>query len=589
MTGNGGLDLIRRQIVWNRLIAAVEEQAQTLIRTAFSPTVAEAGDLAACVFDRRGRMLAQAVTGTPGHVNSMANCIHHFLARHPIDTMEDGDHYITNDPWMTSGHLHDVTVVTPFFSAGRAVGLIANTCHVVDIGGRGFGPDGRSVFEEGLSLPILKLARRGEINEDILRIVRENVRDPMMVEGDIFSFMAANEEGARRCLALMREFALEDLEEIGAYIVDASRSATMREIAKLPNGSFHNTLVTDGYDKPVELAATLTIRDGTIHVDYTGTAPASPFGINVVLNYTQAYTTFGLKCIVAPEIPNNHGSLEPFTFHAPEGCILNAKRPAPVSARHVIGHMLPDLIFGCLHQAIPGRVPAEGSASNWQPQLRGGRAGLDADVLGQIGDRDLPSFDFVTFHAGGTGGRPSADGMSATAFPSGVRNTPVEVSENRAPLVFWRKELRADSGGAGAHRGGLGQVMEIGGRDGMPFAVLAMFDRCGEPPRARDGGEAGAPGGVSLAPSGRRLRPKGQQSIPPGERLRLEMPGGGGYGDPLERPVEAVARDVADGLVSREAAARSYGVVLDDALAVDAAATRARRAALQSSRTRPAT
>lgn len=578
MSGFRELGPIQRNIVWNRLIAAVEEQAQTLIRTAFSTTVAEAGDLAACVFDREGRMLAQAVTGTPGHVNAMANCVRHFLRRHPIDTMRPGDHYVTNDPWMTSGHLHDVTVVTPFFLRGRPVGLIANTSHVVDIGGRGFGPDGRSVFEEGLFLPVMKLADAGRINEDLLAIVRENVRDPMMVEGDIYSFMAANEEGARRCLGVMDEFGLEDLEEIGAHIVDASREATRREIAKLPDGEFRNTITTDGYDRPIELVASLRIDQGRIHVDYTGSAPASPFGINVVLNYTQAYTLFGLKCIIAPEIPNNYGSLDPFSFHAPEGCILNARRPAPVSARHVIGHMLPDLIFGCLHQAIPGRVPAEGSASNWQPQLRGGSAGLDPEVLARADRRTLPDFEFITFHAGGTGGRPGADGMSATAFPSGVRNTPVEVSEHRAPLVFWRKELREDSGGAGRFRGGLGQTMEIGGRDDGAFAVLAMFDRCGVPPLGREGGSSGAAGRVSLGIGGQPLRPKGQQSIPPGDRLRLDMPGGGGFGDPLDRDPGSVAQDVVNGVVSREAATRDYGVVLDAQLGVDAAGTAGMRA-----------
>ena len=255
------LDLIHKQIIWNRLIAAVEEQAQTLIRTSFSPTVSEAGDLAAGVFDRQGHMLAQAVTGTPGHVNSMANGVQHFLAKYPIDGMKDGDHYITNDPWLTSGHLHDVTVVTPFFHRGKAVGLIANTCHVVDIGGRGFGPDGRSVFEEGFYIPVMKLAREGVVSEDLMALVRENVRDPMMVEGDIYSFMASNEEGAKRVLALMREFDLADLEDIGGYIIESSRQATIREIAKLPEGTFSNSIVTDGYDKPVELVATLSIGD----------------------------------------------------------------------------------------------------------------------------------------------------------------------------------------------------------------------------------------------------------------------------------------------------------------------------------------
>ena len=566
------LDLIHKQIIWNRLIAAVEEQAQTLIRTSFSPTVSEAGDLAAGVFDRQGHMLAQAVTGTPGHVNSMANGVQHFLAKYPIDGMKDGDHYITNDPWLTSGHLHDVTVVTPFFHRGKAVGLIANTCHVVDIGGRGFGPDGRSVFEEGFYIPVMKLAREGVVSEDLMALVRENVRDPMMVEGDIYSFMASNEEGAKRVLALMREFDLADLEDIGGYIIESSRQATIREIAKLPEGTFSNSIVTDGYDKPVELVATLSIGNGRIHVDYTGTAPASPYGINVVLNYTQAYTMFGLKCITAPEIPNSYGSMEPFTFHAPEGCILNVKRPAPVSARHVIGHMLPDLIFGCLHQAIPGHVPAEGSSANWQPQLRGGRSAIDPAELDEATAHNLPDFDYISFHAGGTGARPNTDGLSATAFPSGVRNTPVEVSEHRAPLVYWTKQYREDSGGAGEWRGGLGQVMEIGGRGDIPFSVLAMFDRCGVAPKPRDGGADGAPGRVALG-SGKTLKPKGQQTIPAGDRLRLEMPGGGGYGDPLQRDAARVAGDVRNGLVTVDTARAAYGVVVSKAGEIDREAT----------------
>src|SRR6266516_7412594 len=177
--------LIDLQIMWNRLIAVVEEQAQVLMRTAFSPIVRECGDLSAGVFDREGRMLAQAVTGTPGHVNSMANAVVHFLKAYPLETMKPGDHYITNDPWQTSGHLHDITVVTPSFYNGKPVGLFANTIHVVDIGGLGMGPDGRQVFEEGLFIPIMPLAREGRMNDDLLRLVRANVREPLQVEGDI--------------------------------------------------------------------------------------------------------------------------------------------------------------------------------------------------------------------------------------------------------------------------------------------------------------------------------------------------------------------------------------------------------------------
>ena len=568
------LSPIAMQILWNRLIGVVEEQAQTLIRTAFSNTVREAGDLAAGVFDRNGNMLAQAVTGTPGHVNSMANAIRHFLAKFPLHGMREGDHYITNDPWITSGHLHDITVVTPAFHRGRAVALFACTCHIVDIGGRGFGPDGREVFEEGLFIPIMPLAEAGRMSNALLEIVRANVREPLQVEGDIHAFAASNEEGSRRLALFMDEFGLSSLDHVGDYILEASRTATLREIAALPRGRFDNKMRIDGYDRPLDLAASLTIGADGIAVDFTGSSPASSYGINVVLNYTTAYTVFGLKCIVAPKIPNNAGSLAPFRVSAPEGCIFNVKKPWPVAARHIVGHMLPDLVLGCLHKAIPERVPAEGASANWQPQLRGGAAAVDPDAADADKGTD---FNLITFNSGGTGGRPGKDGLSVTAFPSGVRSMPVETTEQIAPVLFWRKEYRTDSGGPGSWRGGLGQIMDIGSAEDAPFAILAMFERVDHPARGRDGGGSGAPGWIGLA-SGRKLRAKGHQTIPAGERLRLMMPGGGGLGDPLERDPTLVGADVRDGLVTVAAAARDYGVAVDEAGRIDATATAGLRA-----------
>jgi N-methylhydantoinase B len=567
------LSPIALQILWNRLIGVVEEQAQTLIRTAFSNTVREAGDLAAGVFDRSGNMLAQAVTGTPGHVNSMANGVRHFLEKFPLAEMREGDHFITKDPWLTSGHLHDITVVTPAFHRGRAVALFACTCHVVDIGGRGFGPDGREVYEEGLFIPIMRLAQGGAMSELLLEIIRANVREPLHVEGDIYAFAASNDEGCRRLGVFMDEFGLEGLDDVGDHILERSRLATLKAIAALPHGCFRNRMRVDGYDRPLDLVAALTIDHEGMAVDFAGTSPASAYGINVVLNYTTAYTVFGLKCIVAPAIPNNAGSLAPFRVTAPPGCILNVERPAPVAARHIVGHMLPDLVLGCLNEAAPGRVPAEGASANWQPQLRGGAAAVDPDAEGGGRGSD---FTVITFNSGGTGARPGKDGLSVTAFPSGVRSMPIETTEQIAPVLFWRKDYRTDSGGPGAWRGGLGQVMEIGSAEDAPFAILAMFDRVDHPARGRDGGDAGAAGWVGLA-SGERLRAKGHQTIPAGARLRLMMPGGGGLGRAFERDPAHVAADVRDGLVSLDAARHDYGVVCDAAGKVDDTATRSQR------------
>jgi N-methylhydantoinase B len=568
---NSALAQIHMQIMWSRLIAVVEEQAQTLVRTAFSTSVREAGDLSAGVFDAEGRMLAQAVTGTPGHVNSMANAVKHFLAAYPLAAMKEGDHYVTNDPWLTCGHLHDLTVVSPTFLNGKPVGLFAATVHVVDIGGLGLGPDGRQVFEEGLALPIMPLARAGVMNEDLLSIVRANVREPLQVEGDIYALAACNDEGSRRLVEMMNEFEISHLETLGNHIIEASREATLAEIRKLPRGVTRNSVRMDGYDKPLLLNAAMTIHDDGIHVDFAGTSPASAYGINVVLNYTTAYTAFGIKCLVAPEVPNNAGSLEPLTVSAPEGCILNVKRPWAVAARHTVGHMLPDLVFGCLHQVMPGGVPAEGSSSLWNPQIYGGGSQVD-EVEDGMAAGDLAEFSTVIFHCGGTGARPGKDGLDVTAFPSGVRTIPVEATESIAPVIFRRREFREGSGGAGKYRGGLGQVIEIAGADGNPISLLCNFERISNPARGRDGGGKGAPGTVALL-SGRKIKAKGRQTVPPRDSIRLELPGGGGFGDPHQREAAQVAADVADGLITRDAAERDYGVALRADGSVDVSAT----------------
>ena len=569
---NSALSEIQNQIMWNRLIAIVEEQAQTLIRTAFSTSAREAGDLSAGVFDTQGRMLAQAVTGTPGHVNAMAASVGFFLEKYPTKTMNPGDVYVTNDPWLGTGHLHDFTMVTPTFYRGECIGLFASTTHVVDIGGIGFGADGRQVYDEGLYLPILPLAKAGTMDEAILEIVRANVREPIQVVGDLYSLMACNDIGCRRLVEMMDEFGLEQLDELGQYMVDHSHQAMLDEIAKLPKGTYHNAMRVDGYDKPLDLVAALTIADDGIYVDFAGSSGVSNKGINVPITYTQAYASFGVRCLVGSTVPNNAGSLAAVKVTAPEDTILNAPHPCAVAARHVTGQMLPDVVMGALHQAMPGKAPAEGTSCLWNPALMGGHGLVPDEDFG-----DATPFAVGLFHTGGAGARPLKDGLSATAFPSGVRNTPVEINESIAPIVVWRKDYRMDSGGAGEFRGGTGQIMEIASSENAPFAIAATFDRVHHAPRGREGGLDGFTGRVELT-SGEILRNKGTQSVPRGDRLHLEMPGGGGYGDPLKRDPQRVAIDVRDGMVSAAAALEHYGVVLDGQGAVDGPATDKRRA-----------
>ncbi|MDG0990068.1 MAG: hydantoinase B/oxoprolinase family protein [Yoonia sp.] len=537
------------QIMWNRLIAVVEEQATTLIRTAFSTSVREAGDLSAGLFDRNSRMIAQAVTGTPGHVNAMAESVGHFAQQIGVQNICEGDVYITNDPWLGTGHLHDITMVTPVFRAGVHIGFFACTAHVVDIGGRGFGPDAGEVFEEGLLIPISKFADKGIVNEFMVQVVRWNVRTPDQTVGDMYSLAACNEAGERRLQAMLDEFGLDDIDGLADFIINASRKATRAAIAQVADGTYTNEMRVDGYEAPIDLKFSLTINGDQAIANFDGTSGMSKFGVNVPEVYTRAYACYALKCAIAPDAPNNAGSLDPFEISAPSGSILAAKRPAPVSVRHVIGHLVPDVVLGALHKAMPGIVPAEGASALWNIQISA--RGIDpAD--------NLPSSEILMFNSGGTGARPSVDGLSATAFPSGVSTMSVEATEHVGPIVVWKKELRPGSGGAGNTRGGLGQIIEIEPRDGYEFWFNAMFDRVDHPARGRDGGGDGAAGIVALA-DGTGLRSKGRQLISADQRLRLSLPGGGGYGAPNTRKITDIEADIDAGLITLDQAATAYG------------------------------
>ncbi|MFK7945486.1 MAG: hydantoinase B/oxoprolinase family protein [Paracoccaceae bacterium] len=540
------------QVMWNRLISVVAVSLKKKVRTAFSTSVREAGDLSAGVYDLEGRMLAQAVTGTPGHVNAMAESVKHFMRDIGTDTMVEGDVYITNDPWWGTGHLHDITVVTPSFYKGKQVGYFACTAHVVDVGGRGFGADGESVYEEGLNIPIMHFARAGEVNFDLLKFVRANVRETDQVVGDIYALAACNETGHNRLIEMLDEFALPDLTDIAEFILTNSHRATVERIAALPRGITTNDMTIDGYDTPVTLAVRLEVHDDHIAADFAGTSGISRKAINVPLVYTQAYACYALKCAIAPEIPNNAASLAPFRVTAPEGSILNAQRPAPVCLRHIMGHMVPDTILGALHKILPDLVPAEGCGAlcNFQLYLRPRRDGNHAP--------DAREAAILMFNCGGSGARPELDGMSATAFPSGVMTMPVEATEHTGPIVIWRKELRPDSGGAGKFRGGLGQHMEIGATPGHEFDFSAMFDRMDHPARGREGGLEGGRTGFRLD-DGTPMKAKGKQAVPPDRTAVLELPGGAGYGNPRDRDPDLIRRDLARGYISAETAKRDYG------------------------------
>lgn len=559
------IDPITLEVIWNRLISVVNEQAAALINSSFTTVVREAGDLSAGVFDRNGNMVAQSVTGTPGHINTMANCVKNYVVpNYAIDSLQAGDTLITNDPWEASGHLFDLTIVSPVYYKGRGVAWFASTCHAVDIGGLTMGGDAKELYEEGLSIPLMKLFEAGEPNKVLFDIIRANVRVPDQVIGDIYAQQVGNNVGARKLIELLDEYDLTDIEAVSRLILDRTEIAVRNAIRVIPDGTYTSQVMVDGFDSPVTIACAVTVADDELIVDYAGTSPQVNRGINVVLNYTHAYSTYTLMASLAPGIPNNEGAFRPIRVTAPEGSVLNCRRPAPVSARHLIGHFVSQPILTALSQVVPEQVIANGSAGLWNTMLNGKY-------------KDDTSFAYIYFSAGGMGAGHNRDGLSATAFPSGIMGVPVEAIETAAPVLIHRRELRQDSGGAGEFRGGLGQEMALEVITGLSANHSCMYDRTNYPAKGLNGGKSGAVGEVMIS-DGTHPHPKSHYTLPSGQHVILKLPGGGGFSSPTMRDPQRVLEDVRQGYVSLDGAERDYGVVIyPDTLIIDESATQLRR------------
>jgi len=553
------VNIIRLETLWNRLLSAVNEQQVTLQRTAFSTVVRESQDLACGLFDSRGRMVAQSVTGTPGHINAMATGVRHFLTAVPPADLQPGDVLITNDPWLTAGQINDMTVLTPVFSAHRIVGYFASCCHSPDVGGRVYSAGATEIYEEGIRIPIMYLFRASTPNTDLLNIVRANVRLPDETIGDLYAQAASNDVGARNLVYFLEEYGLEELDSLADAILDRSEQALRGAIAALPDGVYRSENWADGFDEvPVHIAVAVTIAGDEVTVDMAGSSDQMANGLNVVLNYTRAYASFALKAALNPEVPHNEGSFRPVTVLAPEGSIFNCREPAAVAARHLLGHMIPATVYAALVQAMPGKLMAGGADSLWLTVWRGHRPTGDGP------------FNFTLFQSGGAGARASKDGLQTNGYPSGVAGVPAEVFETGTPLVIHRKELVADSGGPGQFRGGLSQAAEVSFPGGTDWGLSTLIERTRFPGNGLAGGRPGAVGSFHLG-DGSHPPAKRLVALPPGARVNLVLPGGGGYGDPYLRAAEAVLRDVVNGYVTIAAAEREYAVVIrfegrDDAL-----------------------
>ncbi len=522
-------------ILWARLLAVVDEAAATLIRTSFSTIVREVHDMTQLLTDDRGQTLAQSAVSTPGFVGTTAGGVRRFLELWGADGWRPGDVAITNDPWVVTGHLPDVTIVTPVFHRRRLVAFMANTAHMTDIGGTYFGASTTEVFEEGLRIPPLKLMAAGRPVQPVWAMIRANVRAPDQVVGDIRAQIAANAQGCATISGILDDYGLADLRGLARAVHDASERALGEALAGVPDGTYAGTVTGDGYGEPFTVQLALTVRRGHLHFDFTGSSPQQTAPINAVLQYTRAYAAFTTKCVFVPAIPNNEGLLRRITVTAPRGSICNAVEPAPVQSRHVLGMVLQGAVFQAFARCAPDRTQAD--------------SGTPPPIITFYGSRpDGTPFLTFEFANGGVGGKAACDGRSTTAFPSNLANLPIEVLEAIAPVLYTEQCLIADSGGVGLHRGGLGQRKTF--RVRHPMMASLIIDRFRHPPAGVLGGGPGRRAEARLA-DGRPVTMKSVLALQPGDVVTLESPGGGGYGDPARRPPEAIHRDLEEGYVTR--------------------------------------
>ena len=513
------LDGIELEIMWSNLISIVSEQARALQRIAFSPIVREAGDLATALFDTDARMVAQAVTGTPGHINSLGAAAKNLLAHIPPEELEPGDVLITNDPWMSAGHFFDITILTPIFRGGQIIGYCGSTIHHTDIGGYGIGAGARDIHEEGLWIPVMKLYERGEPNKTLHAIIHRNVRTPNAIFGDLAAQVSSGKMGGERLNAMCDRYQLDNIAELAQEVITRAEDATRKDIRELTPGTFHgesNFDVPGGDVITLKIALTIDPDLGEITIDFAGSSGPSRHGINVVPAYTHAYATFAIRSILNPDLPNNAGSLAPIKVTAPEECIINAKYPSPVNARHVVGMYVPFPILKALAQVVPEKVLAEGSGAVWTIQIQG------------RGKDGKPFTSSMFNYSGGMGARTAKDGLSATCYPTGVAAVPIEVLEASIPIEFTRKELAPNTGGTGKYVGGNGQNIGFRMRSGNEWLLNAIPSRLKFGAEGLFGGEAGTPGKFLV--NGEDCSEAKKLLMDADDEVLMQTPGGGGSG-----------------------------------------------------------
>lgn len=542
------IDSITLEILWTRLIALADEAAATLVRTSFSPIVRESNDFACALFDAHGNSLAENSIGIPSFNVTMSRTLQHVLQGRPLNDWRPGDVLITNDPWLATGHLPDFTVLRPVFDEDRLVAWAGAIAHMADVGGSGWTPDTREVYEEGLRIPPSLLFQAAEPNEMLVNIIRANVRLPDAVMGDLMAMVAAAQCAGDNLLTLMAEAGIDDLTHLSSEIRRRGDAAMRRAVAAIPDGIYRGQADFDGTDdESIRICVSITVDNDEILVDYDGTSPQVSMGLNTVYNYTLAYTCYPIKCALDPATPRNGGTYDCITVKAPEGSILNPNFPAAVNARQIVGHVLAGVLYEALAQVVPDKVIADSGSA---PSLR-------AIVSGEHPEGG--KFSTIFFVSGGLGARPMRDGLGATCFPSTITCGAMEVLEAGAPIRIWKKEFVPDSGGPGEFRGGVGQEVEFE-LLGDNVCKLSLFvDRVNHPARGLCGGLSGLGSQVEVNGITEGFPLKGRSPLKPGDRVRVRYPGGGGFGRPVDRKADAVSADLRAGLISEAAAREIYG------------------------------
>ena len=552
-------DPIAMEVFSNRLLSITEEMSNTLVRSSFSTNIKERRDCSVALFDGRGRLIAQG-TQIPLHLGSLAGGVDAVLRACPIEAMRDGDAFICNDPYLANGtHLPDITIVTPVFCEGRIEFFAANIGHHSDIGGPVPGSiagGSRSIFEEGLRLPVIRIAREGQLDVDLLNLIASNTRDPEERTLDLRVQIATNTRGADAARALTRQTGLETVRQAIDDVLAYTRRRMQRRVAALADGeyTFTNFLDDDGMGgEPVPIAATVRVAGESLTVDFTGSGAQARGAMNVPLNALKASVYYAVKALLDPELLPNAGLFDAVEIVAPPGTIVNPNPPAAVGARSITCQKIAGAIFGAFRGVLaPERVMASGNDV------------VPAIVFSGELARRQGYYVYLETIGGGSGARFDADGMDAVhVHMTNTSNLPAEALENEYPLMVDEYALVEDSGGAGRRRGGLGIARQI--RALVPGTIFSVRS---------DSHTVGVATGVFGGCDGRRARltrnpgRAGEEvlfskvariEMQPGDAMRIETPGGGGYGGPHDRPLEAIAKDLRDGRVSRAAAVKDYG------------------------------